>query len=111
MTPISLMPPVASCSSCEGQKAQDQALQVGEARAKQIELRSEVDAATPSAPGAQAGGAVPADERTKPLNGAVPALLSLDLAVQASLARPSIAAPGDEADALRLRSRQAYGGV
>lgn len=107
MTPISLMPPVDYCPSCEGQKAQDHAAQIGEARAKQVELKSDIDAArTP--PADDAGQAIEVD-KAKPVSSAVQPLLSADLVVQASLAQPQIEAGGGSEEALRLRAAQAYG--
>lgn len=122
MTPISLMPPVDYCPSCEGRKAESQAVQVGEARAR----RAEFQAATETE-AASAAGAVPAEasfgaaetDRAKPVATAVQSLLAPDLAVQAALARPSIDASGGAghghghgdagAEALRLRAAQTYG--
>ncbi|MGI9500984.1 MAG: hypothetical protein ACR2P3_13175, partial [Geminicoccaceae bacterium] len=48
------------------------------------------------------------DDRPKPVASTVQTLLAPDLAVQASLARPAIDPIGGEAEALRLRTAQAY---
>ena len=123
MTPVSLMPPVDYCPSCEGRKDEAKAIQIGEARARQEELRS-ADGAF-SAAGSEATpapGALPAEgpsqattgDAAKPVATVVQTLLAPDLAVQAALARPAIDAASTEAgagqnEALRLRAAQAYG--
>ncbi|MGI9416940.1 MAG: hypothetical protein ACR2RA_03770 [Geminicoccaceae bacterium] len=117
MTPVSLMPPVDYCPSCEGRKAEGKAFELGEARAKQAELQSAAGPAAGPSPGApsaiEAAGRSVANEVAQPVPGAVQPLLAPDLAVQASLARPAIDAANSgvgngEAAALRLRSTQAY---
>ncbi|MEZ5931534.1 MAG: hypothetical protein R3F54_06210 [Alphaproteobacteria bacterium] len=110
MTPLSLMPPIDYCSSCEGRKAERQAVDIGEARARKAESKAAADAQAPP-PGAmpaEAGNAATPGQ-PEPVTGSVPSLLAPDLAVQAALGRPSIDATGGEDAALRLRTARAYG--
>ncbi|MGI9485589.1 MAG: hypothetical protein ACR2RF_06860 [Geminicoccaceae bacterium] len=112
MTPVSLMPPVDYCPSCEGRKAESKAFDIGETRAQQAELQAADDPTATSAPGApppvdSAAEAV-GDDRSRPVASAVQTLLAPDLAVHASLARPAIEAGSGEAEALRLRATEAY---
>ncbi len=113
MTPISLMPPLDYCPSCEGRKAEAQALQVGEARAERAASELGLDpgaTAAPAAPPALEAGAVAGrNDGAKPVAGAIPPLLAPDLAVQASLAGSGID-QGGGAEALRLLSTVAYRG-
>jgi hypothetical protein len=106
MTPVSLMPPIDHCPSCEGRKAERLAVEIGEARARQAELRATAEA--PGAVPADAGSSA-ASGRPEPVTGAVPSLLAPDLAIQATLARPPIDAAGGADAGLRLRSAMAYG--
>lgn len=112
MTPISLIPPVDYCPSCEGRRAEAQAEDIGAARARQAELKSEDAAPAVAPPGASptdaAGGSGETAAR-KPVDGAVQPLLAGDLVVQASVAASEIGAAGGEDAALRLRGAQAYG--
>lgn len=112
MTPISLMPPVDYCPSCEGQKAERAAEQIGDARAEQAEFQNAADPASSAAPGAPTPGGGPAgvsgESTPRPATGTVPSLLAPDLAVQASLAGSGIEKGDGAADALRLRAAQAY---
>lgn len=111
MTPISLMPPVDYCPSCEGKKAESQAQDIGAARAQQIELQAADAAPSPGALPAEPTNPVAAEGAAKPVDGAAQPLLAPDLAVQALLARPETDATGTEDAALRLRSAQAYAGT
>lgn len=112
MTPVSLMPPVDYCPSCEGRKAESKAFDIGETRAQQAELQAAGDPVATPAPGApppvEAVAEATGDDRSKPVASAVQTLLAPDLAVQASLARPAIEAGNGEAEALRLRGAEAY---
>ncbi len=112
MTPVSLMPPVDYCPSCEGRKAESKAFDIGETRAQQAELQAAGDPLTTPTPGApppvEPAAEALGGDRSKPAAGAVQTLLAPDLAVQASLARPAIEASGSEAEALRLRAAEAY---
>jgi len=110
MTPVSLMPPVDYCPSCEGRKAESQAHQVGEARAQQIELQSAdaaeaIQASDPVTSASQAGEA----GNSQPVDNAAQPLLAPDLAVQALLSRPAVDAASGDDPAVRLRAAQAYG--
>ena len=111
MTPISLMPPVDYCPSCEGKKAESQAHDIGAARAQQIELQAADAAPSPGAVPAETGNPAAVQGATKPVEGATPSLLASDLAVQALLARPETDGAGTEDAALRLRGAQAYAGA
>lgn len=112
MTPVSLMPPVDYCPSCEGRKAESKAFDIGATRAQQAELQAADDPTTTPAPGApppvESAAETAGNDRSKPVASAVQTLLAPDLAVQASLARPAIDAGGGEAEALRLRAAEAY---
>ena len=122
MTPVSLMPPVDYCPSCEGKKAESKAAQIGESRARQAELQSATDPLAAPSPGSlpplEAGAPIAGGDEPKPVSSAVQSLLAPDLAVQASLAGSSVQASniqvgGDgagssEAEALRLRAAAAY---
>lgn len=116
MTPISLMPPVDSCSSCEGRKAELRAQQIGDLRAQKAELKSESTATalnsakSPSgAPLTEAAGR--SDEPISLLSvaGATKPLLAPELAVQVALARPETETGAGDAETRRLRGAQSYG--
>lgn len=111
MTPVSMMPPVDYCPSCEGRKDESKARDIGEARARQAELRSEADPTATPAAGAEpptVEAPAGAGERPKTVATAVQPLLAPDLAVQASFARPFNEAGNGETEALRLRAAEAY---
>ncbi len=111
MTPVSLMPPIDYCPSCEGRRAENQAIDVAKSRADQAE-RNDLKAPSPDA-SAPSPGAV----ETAPAGGAVSPLIAPDLAVLAMQAgsetEPAVALPaaGDGAAALRLRMAEAYRGA
>ena len=122
MTPVSLMPPVDYCPSCEGRNAESKALQIGQARARQAELQSATDPAAAQPPGSQtplaAEAPIAGGGGATSVSSAVQSQLAPDLAVQASLAGSSLQAGNGqnggggsglgEAEALRLRAAQAY---
>ncbi|MEM8950046.1 MAG: hypothetical protein AAGA21_04725 [Pseudomonadota bacterium] len=111
MTPISMMPPVDYCPSCEGRKDENKALDIGEARVRQAELQSEIDQTSAAAEGTQTSeiaSPVAAGEGPATINTAVQPLLAPDLAVQATFARPFNEAGNSETEALRLRAAEAY---
>lgn len=112
MTPVSLMPPVDYCPSCEGRKAESKAFDIGDARAQQAELQASGDPVATPVPGApppaEAAAEAAGDDRSKPVATAVQPLLASDLALQASFARPFNEAGSGEAEALRLRAAEAY---
>jgi hypothetical protein len=104
MTAISLMPPVDYCPSCEGQKAQDQAADIGAARAQQVEQKASLEASiqqTDVAPTTGASGDAQMSSASRPL-------LAPDLVVQATLAQSSIETSQGEIEAQRLRAAEAY---
>jgi hypothetical protein len=105
MTAISLMPPVDYCPSCAGRKAQDQAADIGESRARKVEQHASLEASiqrqSDVAPAAEPGG-------TPPVSGASQTLLAPDLVVQATLAQSSIETGRGEIEAQRLRAAEAY---
>jgi hypothetical protein len=112
MTPVSLMPPVDYCPSCEGQKAERNAIDIARNEVRQADLKADKQAAME----APQPGAAPAQEQTAPVGGAVAPLISPDLAVQAMLAKPETGAANTqddsgEAAAVRLRAAEAYRGV
>lgn len=112
MTPISLMPPVDYCPSCEGRKAENLAQQVGAARAEQTDQGAAADPTAPSVgapPPIDAGAQTPAGNEARPINGTVQTLLAPDLAVQALQAQSQIGETGSDEAALRLRGADAYG--
>lgn len=112
MTPVSLMPPVDYCPSCEGRQAESKAFEIGESRAQRTELQSAGEPSADPSPGAppaveataRAGG----NEAPQSGSGPVQPLLAPDLAVQALLARPEIGPTGTDEAALRLRGAEAY---
>lgn len=118
MTPVSLMPPVDYCPSCEGRKDEQQAFDIGQARARQDEVQAVAEAGASSAAGATSGvgasidslaSGTGAETGAQPVGGVVQTLLAPDLAVQASLARPGIDAASDAiTNELRLRGAEAY---
>jgi len=95
MTPVSMMPPVDYCPSCEGKKAEARAIDIAQDRLQQADLKAEQQTAehapSPGEPSAAAG--------TTPVSGAVTPLVSPDLAVQAMLAKPEIDAGNDRSAA------------
>ncbi len=99
------MPPVDYCPSCEGQKDQDQAADIGAARAQKVEQQASLEASIQ-----RQSDAVPAAESssTAQVSSASQALLSPDLVVQATLAQSSIETGQGEIEAQRLRATEAY---
>ena len=107
MTAISLMPPVAYCPSCEGQKAEDRALQIAASRADKAEAHA-VDGSVALA-GHEGVHAAAGAEAARPqaLDGRRQLLLAPDLAVQVSLVKAGEEVRG-ERESLLLRSAQVY---
>jgi len=106
MNAVSLMPPVDYCPSCEGRKAEDLAVQIGEGRAQQIEQQATLDTSAD-----RQNTVVQASDpgSTQPVSGASHALLAPDLVVQATLAQSSTSDTEGAAEAQRLRAAAAYG--
>ena len=111
------MPPVDYCPSCEGKKAESQALDIAKATAQRVDQEADLQAAENSpSPGATGTGF-----ETSSLSGITTPLLSPTLAVQATL-NLSSAETGDnappnassrrsgDAAALRLQAAEAYRG-
>jgi len=109
MVAVSLMPPVDSCASCEGKKAESNARDVAIARQSEAFESHRSDQPNQLSPGA-----LPpisdVEAKAKPVDTVVRPLLSADLVVQASLgvteSRPS---DQQENSTLRLQAAQAYG--
>jgi hypothetical protein len=106
MTAISLMPPVDYCPSCEGRKAEDLAVQIGEARAQQVEQQASLETSAER----QSAAVEPSQpDSSAPVSSVSQTLLSPDSAVQAMLAQSSIETGQGEIEAQRLRAAAAYG--
>ena len=107
MTPVSLMPPVDYCPSCEGRKAEANALDIAKASAERADLKAEQQTTEIS----PSPGAVGPETGTPSVTGVASPLVSPALAVQAMLDAPETNASfpqNGEAAALRLQAAEAY---
>lgn len=109
MVAVSLMPPVDSCASCAGEKAESKAHDVASAREAGAFDAARADNNAQLSPGALSPIAGDNAKRN-PVDTAARPLLSPDLAVQASLAKAE-SSPTDRESSptLRLQAFQAYG--